>query len=176
MQRTDDAVTETPDTSDYDASHKQVVSRSRTSAWSPAQIIGLIVGIGFIVLGAAALVKTGFNTSHIDQPHDVVWHFAHSPLLGAIEVAYGVLLVIASVIPGAARGLMAFLGAIAVAFGLVVLIESVPNQLNDWLAVSHRNGWLYVIAGGVVLLAAIFSPVFGGSLRRREHTTQQVVA
>lgn len=176
MERNDDVVTDTPDTSDYDASHREVVSSSRTSAWSPAQIIGLIVGIGFIVLGAAALIKTGFNTSHLDQPHDVVWHFLHSPLLGAIEVAYGVLLVIASVIPGAARGLMAFLGAIAVAFGLVILIESVPNQLNDWLAVTHRNGWLYVIAGGVVLLAAIFSPVFGGSFRRREHSTRQVVA
>jgi hypothetical protein len=138
--------------------------------WSPAQIIGLIVGIGFIVLGVATLAKTGFDTSHLDRPHDVVWHFAHSPLLGVIEAAYGVLLVIASVVPGASRALMALLGAIGVAFGLVVLIVTEPNKLNDWLAVTHRNGWLYLIAGGVVLLAAIFSPVFGGGYRRK-HTS-----
>jgi uncharacterized protein DUF4383 len=172
MQRDTDVVTETP--ADVNSTDSQVVRRSYTPAWSPAQIVGLIVGIGFIVLGVAALAKTGFDTSHVDRPHDVVWHFAHSPLLGAIEVAYGVLLVIASVIPGAARTLMALLGAIGVAFGLVVLIETVPNKLNDWLAVTHRNGWLFLIAGGVVLLAAIFSPVFGGSVRH-ERTNREVL-
>jgi hypothetical protein len=170
MERNTDVVTDTPD---RDATDADVVRRSHTPTWSPAQIIGLIVGIGFIVLGVAALAKTGFDTSHVDQPHDVVWHFAHSPLMGAIEVAYGALLVIASVVPGAARTLMAFLGAIGVAFGLVVLIESTPNTLNDWLAVTHRNGWLFLIAGGVVLLAAIFSPVFGGGYRH-EHVDRDV--
>jgi len=162
---TDVATTDAPD---------DVVRRSHTPMWSPAQIIGLIVGIGFIVLGVAALAKTGLDTSHVDRPHDVVWHFAHTPLLGAIEVGYGALLVIASVVPGAARWLMGLLGAIGVAFGLVVLIETVPNKLNDWLAVTHRNGWLFLIAGGVVLLASIFSPVFGGGYRR-EHARREVV-
>src|SRR5262249_13156319 len=121
MERNTDVVT------DDDATDAEVVRRSHTPTWSPAQIIGLIVGIGFIVLGVAALAKTGFDPSHVDQPHDVVWHFAHSPLLGAIEVAYGALLVIASVVPGASRTLMALLGAIGVAFGLVVLIVTEPN-------------------------------------------------
>ena len=170
MERDTEVVTDAPDT---DARDAEVVRRSHTPTWSPAQIIGLIVGIGFIVLGVAALAKTGFDTSHVDQPHDVVWHFAHSPLMGAIEIAYGALLVIASVVPGGARALMAFLGAIGVAFGLVVLIQSTPNTLNDWLAVTHRNGWLYLIAGAVVLLAAIFSPVFGGGYHR-ERTSSDV--
>jgi hypothetical protein len=172
MERNTDVVTDTPDDAD-------VVRPSHAPAWSPAQIIGLIIGIGFIVLGAAALAKTGFDTSHVDRPHDVVWHFAHSPLLGVIEIAYGALLVIASVIPGAARTLMTFLGAIGVAFGIVVLVQSVPNTLNDWLAVTHRNGWLYLTAGGVVLLAGIFSPVFGGGYRREhavDHTDRVVSA
>ena len=68
---------------------------------------------------------------------------------------------------------MGLLGAIGVAFGIVVLIETVPNTLNDWLAVTHRSGWLFLIGGGVVLLAAMFSPVFGGSVRR-EHTTREI--
>jgi hypothetical protein len=178
MERDTEVVTD--DTPATDATDAEVVRRSHTPTWSPAQIIGLIVGIGFMVLGVAVLAKTGFDTSHLDTPHDVVWHFAHSPLLGAIEIAYGVLLVIASVVPGGARTLMALLGAIGVAFGIVVLIETPPNTLNDWLAVTHRSGWLYLIAGGVVLLAAIFSPVFGGGYRRehtnREVTNRQVIA
>jgi hypothetical protein len=56
-----------------------------------------------------------------------------------------------------------------------VLIQTVPNTLNDWLAVTDRNGWLFLIAGGVVLLAAIFSPVFGGSVRREHHSREVAI-
>jgi hypothetical protein len=135
--------------------------------WSPLQIIGLIVGIGFGVLGIAAVARTGFDTSHIYTPHDLVWSFPHSPLLGVIEIGFGLLMVLGSVVPGGWRSFLALLGAIALAFGIVVLVEELPNRLNDWLAVSHRNGWLYVAAGGIVLLAALFAPIFGGV--EREH-------
>jgi hypothetical protein len=134
-----------------------------TRTWSPAQIVGLIVGIGYTALGIAAVVDTGFDTSHLDTPHNVVWGFAHSPLLGAIEIAFGVLMILASLVPGGARVLLAFLGAVALIFGIVVLAESVPNRLNDWLAVTHKNGWLYLITGAVVMLVALFSPNFGGA-------------
>jgi hypothetical protein len=140
--------------------------------WSPAQIIGLIVGIGFVVLGVAAVLRTGFNTSHIYTPHDLVWRLPHSPLLGVIEIGYGVLMILASVVPGGSRWLMGLLGAIALAFGLVIVVGRTPTRLNHWLAVTHRNGWLFVIVGAVVLFAAILSPVFGGS---RSHRHVQMV-
>jgi hypothetical protein len=136
-----------------------------TRTWSLAQIIGLIVGIGYTALGIAAVVDTGFNTDHLDTPHHMVWNFAHSPLLGAIEIAFGVLMILASIVPGGARVSLAFLGAVALIFGIVVLAVSTPNSLNDWLATTHRNGWLYLITGAVVLLAALFSPDFGGGHR-----------
>jgi hypothetical protein len=85
-------------------------------------------------------------------------------------------MVIASVVPGGLRGFMGFLGAISVGFGIVVLVEQQPNRLNDWLAVTHRSGWLYLVVGVVVLLSAILSPVFGGELRRRTVRRKQVVA
>jgi MFS family permease len=161
--------------------NNQQVDKGRTVEaampfWSPAQIIGLIVGIGFVVLGVAAVAKTGFDTDHIYRPVDVVWHMPHSPLFGVIEIGFGVLMVLASVVPGGSRTLMAFLGAISLAFGLVLLGESVPNRLNDWLGATHRNGWLFAIVGGVVLLAALLAPVFGGHVHRRETTTRQVTA
>lgn len=135
--------------------------------WSPLQIVGLIVGIGAAALGIAAIASTGFDTAHIYTPQHVVGSFPHSPLLGVIEIGYGVLMVIGSVVPGGLRTLLGLLGATALAFGLVVLIEAQPNRLTDWLAVTHRNGWLYLIAGAVVLLAAIFAPVFAGTARER---------
>jgi hypothetical protein len=49
----------------------------------------------------------------------------------------------------------------------VVVIGDTPSRLNHWLAVTHRNGWLFVITGAVVLLAAIVSPVFVPASRRR---------
>jgi len=146
---------------------------ARMPLWSPAQIIGLIAGIGFIVLGVVSVIRTGFDTGDIYRPHEVVWNFPHSPLLGVIEIGFGALLVIASVVPGGARGLLAFLGAVSLAFGIVVLVEQTPNRLNDWLAVTHRSGLLYAVVGAVVLISALLAPVFGGDhgrpvVRQRE--------
>src|SRR5438552_3236631 len=142
-------------------------ARATMPRWSPLQIIGLIVGIGAAVLGIAAVASTGFDTDHIYTPQHVVGSFPHSPLLGVIEIGFGLLMVIGAAVPGGVRTLLALLGATALAFGLVVLIEATPNRLNHWLAVTHRNGWLYAITGAVVVLAAIFSPVFAGTDHRR---------
>ena len=143
----------------------QVVEEPRTvqaatPAWSPAQIVALIAGIGVGVLGIAAVARTGFDTSHIYTPKYVVWHMQHSPLFALIEITFGVLLVLSGVVPGGFRGLMTALGAAALAFGIVVLSEAAPNRLNQWLGATHRTGWFYVAVGAVVVLAALLSPVF----------------
>jgi len=142
--------------------------------WSPAQIVGLVAGIFFAVLGIAALVRTGFDTSHIYTPHDDVWSFGHSPLFAVIEIAYGALLIIASVVPGGLRGLMGLLGAAAVVFGIVIVAGDTPTRLHNWLGVTHRNGWLFVIAGAVIVLTALLAPVFVSSRRREVRHVQPV--
>ncbi len=135
--------------------------------WSPAQIIGLIAGIGFVVLGIAAVVRTGFDTSHIYSPHMTIWHLPHSPLLAVCEIAWGALMIIASVVPGGVRTLMGLLGVVMLVLGLVILIGSTPARLAHWLGVHHSNGWLFTIVGAVVVLASIVSPVFFGGTRHR---------
>lgn len=135
--------------------------------WSPAQIIGLIIGIGFTVLGIAAVARTGFDTSHIYSPHDVVWHLPHSPLLALIEIGFGVLLILSSLVPGASRPMMGLLGVISLVFGIVILVDAATSNLNHHFAVTHRSGWLFTIVGAVLLLTAMFAPVFFGSRRRR---------
>jgi len=160
-------------TEDRVAGSEQVIDErptitATTPPWSPAQIVGIAVGIFFAVLGIAALVRTGFDTSHIYTPTVDVWTFGHSPLLAVIEIGYGVLLIAASVVPGGLRWLMGLLGAAAVVVGVVIVSGDTPARLQNWLAVTHRNGWLFVATGVVVLLAAIVSPVFVSRSRRRE--------
>src|SRR4051794_20415804 len=79
--------------------------------WSPAQLIGLIIGIFFVVFGVVAVNRTGFNTDHIYSPHTAVWHFPHSPLLGVSEIGFGILVILASIVPGASRVALSILGA-----------------------------------------------------------------
>ncbi len=137
--------------------------RADTAApWSPAQLVGLVIGLGFVILGVASLVRTGFPTDHLDRPQALVWHLPHSPLLGAIDVAFGALLLLASVVPGGVRSLMTFLGVVALGFGLVVVLDIATSDTHRWLGVTHRNGWLYVAVGAVVLVASFFAPVFFG--------------
>jgi hypothetical protein len=136
------------------------VRRTTATPWSPAQLVGMAIGIGFVVLGIAAVAKTG--SSHLYTPTRTIWHLGHTPLLGWIDVAFGALLILASAVPGAVRSLMALLGAAALAFGIVILVDAAPYRVHRYFAATHVNGWLYVAVGGALLLAAFASPVFAG--------------
>jgi hypothetical protein len=137
------------------------------TAWSPAQFVGLVVGVGVTVFGIIAVARTGFDTSHIYSPHTKVWNLPHSPLLALIEIGYGVLMILASVVPGGLRTLMGFLGAVALVFGIVVLAGP-SHRLTHWLGVAHSNGVFYTVIGAIVVVTAMVSPVFfiGGTRRR----------
>jgi uncharacterized protein DUF4383 len=178
-RKRDAPVDDTVDRRDEDRVYEDETGTRTTFAaapWSPAQIVGLIIGIGYVVLGIAAVAKTGFHTDHIYTPQRVVWHFAHSPLLGVIEIGFGALLILASVVPGGVRSLMALLGVVALVFGLVVVLNAWHSDLHRWLAVTHRNGWLDVIAGAVLIVAAMFSPVVFPERRRRVRRVERAAA
>jgi len=122
------------------------------------QFIGLVIGIGFTVLGIAVVAKTGVDTSHIYQPHTAVWHLSQNPLMGLIEIAFGVLVVLSSVTPGGTRPALAFFGVLSFVFGLIVVTNVAPNHLFNWVAVNHRNGWLFFAVGLVLALPALLMP------------------
>jgi len=70
-------------------------------------------------------------------------------------------MIIASVVPGGVRWLMALLGVIALAFGLVIFVDSARDDLTRWFGVSEdRSAWFFVIVGAVSILTAMLSPVF----------------
>ncbi|HYV59122.1 MAG TPA: hypothetical protein VFA62_03550 [Acidimicrobiia bacterium] len=128
--------------------------------WSTAQLVALLIGAAFIVLGAVALNRTGFSTSHLYEPFERVWNLGHTPLLAVIELGFGIAMVIAALRPMAGRALMMLLSIGAIGSGVVILIDAWPGRVHHWFGASHRNGWLYVIAGGIGVAAALFAPTF----------------
>jgi hypothetical protein len=129
--------------------------------WSPAQIVALVLGAAFTILGAMTLAKTGVHGG--DQflhQHVQVAGFHHTPLLGAIELAWGLLMVLAGAVPGAYRSMMTFLGVLALGFGIVTLIQ--PTSFHSYLGVHTGNGWLFLFSGVISLAAAMLSPVIYG--------------
>ena len=147
---------------------EEVVDRRTVdrAPWSPAQIVALVIGLVFVIFGAIALGRGTFDTREAFLHQEfAVANFHHTTLLGAIELFFGLLMLLAAAVPGAARGLMTALGVLALAFGLVVLIEP-PDELHQYLGVHDRNAWLYVLTGAVSMIAAMASPVF---FRRDRH-------
>jgi len=159
---------------DYEAVDRRPGMAVAAPPFSPAQFIALIAGIGFVVLGIAAVAQTGFDTDHIYTPHERVWGLGHSPLLGLIEIGFGVLMLVAAVVPGGQRELMGLLGAIALAFGLVIFVDAARDDLNRWLGVTERSGWFFTIVGAVTLLAALLSPVFFPTVRQQHVRAHRV--
>jgi hypothetical protein len=137
-----------------------VEREARPRIWSPAQFVALAIGVGSIVLGAVALFDTGFSTSHLYEPFERVWSFGHTPLLAISELGFGILMLLAALRPVSGRALMSLLTAGALGFGIVILADVWPRRLHDWFGVEHRNGWLFVIAGGIGLAFALFAPTF----------------
>jgi predicted anti-sigma-YlaC factor YlaD len=127
--------------------------------WSPSQLIAVVIGIGAIVFGAIAISKTGLDLGDVTDPHRSAVGFHTTPLLALAEIAWGVLMLIAALRPIAGRALMALLGAAAIALGVVVVVDAWHHRLHDALGVHDRNGWLFIAAGVVTLLAALLSPV-----------------
>ena len=129
--------------------------------FSWVQILGLVLGAVFIVLGAVALARTGLPGSDWTQPHIGVAGLDHTPLLAILEIVFGLLLIVA----GATRsrsGLI-FLGGVALIFGIITLIE--PTPFHDVLGIHVPHSWLFITTGALSLIAAILAPTVYGTDR-----------
>jgi hypothetical protein len=139
----------------------------RTVRWSPAQLFAALIGAGYIVLATFALSRTGFDVNHLTTPTAHVWRWNHTPMLGMIELGFGIVMLAAALRPGTAKAFMALLSIAALGFGIVALVNAFPHQIHDWLGVRRNNAWLYVATGIVGLLASGVSPTFLGVHRER---------
>jgi hypothetical protein len=140
---------------DMQVSERQIES----PAWSPAQLVAIVIGAFFVIVGAVTLARTGIGGSML-APHVSTMGLHHTPLLGAFELGFGLLMVMAGAIPGAGRGTMTLLGGIALGAGIVILIQ--PASFHRALGVHAANGWLYVFTGIAAMVAAMAAPVIFG--------------
>src|SRR5262249_50823804 len=71
---------------------------------------------------------------------------------------FGALLVIAASFPAFGRVLTAILGAASLAFGVIVLADGWTHRIDRWTAANDTTGWVAVVTGAVLLLAALLLP------------------
>jgi len=137
--------------------------------WSPAQLVAVILGIVFLVVGGVSLARTGVDANNMNAhfSNTPLWH--HTAWLGIGELVFGLMMLGAGVIPGAGRGLMTFLGMVALAFGIAVLVA--PDSLHRATGAHGGTGWVYIIVGAISMIAASVSPVFfaGDRMAYRRH-------
>jgi hypothetical protein len=118
------------------------------------------VGVAALVFGIFALAKTGIHGDGLRSPHRELWSFDHTPLLAVIEIGFGLVLIFASVSAAVSRAFMALVGALAVTFGVLIVADAWPVRMHRWFGVHDRNGWLFVIVGGIVVIAGLVLPTF----------------
>ena len=141
-----------------------------TSTRNPARYVAAAIGIAAIVFGAYALAETGFDTGHLRRPHESVVTFHHTPLLALMEIGFGVVMLVAAFGTFFGRALMTAGSVAALGFGLVIVADLWPERMHNWFGVHDRNGWLYVVAGGIGLLATVLLPV-----TKRRHVVEREV-
>ena len=142
----------------YDADGREVVVdrpvRRRGFITTPSQVVSAIVGAVLVAFGIFAVARAGLD-GRLDDPRVEVLGLSHTALIGLIEIAVGAVLVLCAFGYGT-RVLSGLLGLGLLVAGLVLLAE--PGDLVADLNTESQLGWLGVITGGVLVLAALLAP------------------
>ena len=127
----------------------QIVSTRRRITWG--QVLILLAGAASLVFGIGAVMLAGLAGS-VTEPVVQVFGFDHTPLLGLIEIAAGVVLVFAALVPGG-RWLAGPIGVAAIVGGALIIAELDWTQTE--LAVESRFGWVSIAIGATAYLGAM---------------------
>lgn len=125
----------------------------RRWALDASDVISLLAGLLFVVMGLLALIDVGFA----DFPSEAtaeVFGIAQTQLVGIVSIVLGLLMIAGSGSIG--RSTTIFAGAITLVVGIVVV--AAYDQLDATLATEKAYGWLAILVGIVVLVAAIAIP------------------
>jgi len=141
---------------------RETVLTSHTARFEPASIVAAIVAIGLLLLGGITVARAGLDGS-LDEPVVTVAGFTATALLGAIEIAFGLLLLAAAL--SQARRMILFLGIVG---GVVALIATFQTSLGHGsLAIERGFAIIAAIIMAVVVLAALLPTVQRRSVVRR---------
>jgi len=131
------------------------VRTAYTARYAPDSVITGIVGLVLLVMGLIAITRNGFD-GPMSDPHKEVLGFTHTTTLGLIECAIGLFLLISAAARSRAGEM--FFGVVLGIAGFVGAVQTSSFEKN--LALESSLAWLAVVAGAVVVLAALLMPRF----------------
>ncbi len=137
------------------AASRADVRTAYSTRFSPDVLIAGAVGLVLVVVGLIAMTRGGF-AGDMSDPVVSVGGFTHTTTLGILEVGIGICLLLA----GAARSRpgAAFFGTVLGIVGFVGAVQT--SSFEKSLALESSMAWLAVLAGAIVVLAALMMPRF----------------
>lgn len=121
--------------------------------WSFADAVVAIIGAGLALVGALVLVRTGIDASWY-RPVETVADATHTPLLGALEVGAGVLLMLTAA--ARSRALPALAGLALAVAGALAAIEYA--EVSRELAIEESWAWMLAGVGLLVSIVSLVPP------------------
>jgi len=131
------------------------VSASHTSRLEPDAYVAGLVGLALVLLGLIAAIRGGFS-GPLSLPVVKVLGLTHTTTLGLIEVALGLVLMIAA--GTRSRSGELFGGLLLGIGGFVGLVQH--RSFVRTLALENSLAWAALLGGGVVILVALLLPRF----------------
>lgn len=126
-------------------------------------IAASVLGALLLVIGIVALARTGVPADGLIETTASVGPFTRTPLMAILEIALGLIIVVASAT--GEKGSLLGVGVVSLVFGIVWLIE--PGAFGELLGVGRSSAVLYLLVGLVVLVAGIFASPGGTVVRER---------
>jgi hypothetical protein len=118
-----------------------------------SDIITLLVGLFYAVVGVLALIDLGFADFPSEATTDVMG-LTHTQLWGIISIVLARVLLAG--VGGYGRSTTTFAGALLLVVGIVVVAAN--DKLDATLATNEAYGWASIVLGAIVLIAAIAIP------------------
>jgi hypothetical protein len=139
--------------------------RSAPVRWDLPALLAAATGVALIVIGVLALVRSGIDGTWY-QPVVEVAGISHTPLLGAIEIGVGVLLVLAAM-----AGVRVLAALVALAAGVAAVVVAIePGAVERELAIETE--WAVALAVGLLAVGLLILSL-GREGQRRERRVER---
>ena len=129
--------------------------RERSRWISPGRVLGGLLGIALIAVGAIAVVRAGLDGS-LNEPLTSVLGITQSTSVGLIELVVGALMLLAAA-DEAERPFMTFLGVAGVIAGILGLATTPEVRANVGFATD--TAWFFIIWGAVAIVAGLLPAI-----------------
>lgn len=132
----------------------ETVLTSRTSRFTPSALVAGIAAIALLLVGGITAARAGIDST-LDEPVVEVANYTATALLGLIELAFGLMLLMAALTRS--RRSILFLGIVGGVLALVAVFQ--PSAGRGWLAIERGFAVWVAIGMGVVAATALLPTV-----------------